>query len=101
MGSVFNRGSPERPNIWIKYRDVDGMLKRRSIGHVNPAGLSKREVRAKERQLRKLASQTIARIELDIAAGKAGFEDTSMPKETDRLFSDVGLPWAKKRRKLI
>ena len=99
MGSVFNRGSPERPNIWIKYRDVDGMLKRRSIGHVNPAGLSKREVRAKERQLRKLASQTIARIELDIAAGKAGFEDTSMPKETDRLFSDVGLPWAKKRRK--
>lgn len=35
MGSFFNRGSPDRPNIRIKFMDLDGKEKRVPVGRVN------------------------------------------------------------------
>jgi len=99
MGSIYNRGSPDKPNIWIKFRDSDGKVKRRSVGNVNPASKTKAEVRAEERELRKLAGRTLARIELDIAAGRAGFEDESEGKQELPLFEEVALAWARDRKR--
>ena len=98
MGSIFNRGSPERPNIWIKYW-VDGKEKRQPIGHVNPRGKTKREVKAQERDLRKLAARTLAQLELDIAEGRAGFEKEEHAEEPMPLFEDVAVDWAEARKK--
>ena len=98
MGSTYNRGSPERPNIWIKYNGPDGKVKREGIGHINPTGLTKREVRAKEKDLRKLAARKLAQIELDNAAGRAGFQEEPEEKPLP-LFEEKALPWAKARKK--
>ena len=98
MGSIYNRGSQDRPNIWIKYIGLDGKVKRKGVGHLNLEGLNKREREARLKDLRKLATRTLAQVELEIAAGRAGFleEEAEAPMP---LFEEVAPTWAEARKK--
>jgi len=97
MGSVYNRGSPERPNIWIKYSDASGTVRREPIGRVNPTGLTKREVAAKERDLRHLAQARLTELE----AVNLGLASPSPERPVLPTFKVAALEWADRRAKEI
>ena len=101
MGSVYNRGSPERPNIWVKYRDVDGKWKAKGIGHVNPTGKTKAQIRAEERQLRKIGAATLAQIQLNVYAGNQGLPNSTPKGIGHAKLEDVMVPWAENRKLYI
>jgi len=98
MGTFYNRGSPDRPNIWIKFRDSDGKVKRKGIGKVNPRGKTKAEIRREGKALERLAARTLARIDLNIAAGRAGFEDETAGRPVLPMFEAEALTWARRRQ---
>jgi len=98
MGSFFNRGSPDRPNIWLKFMDLDGKEKRVGFGKVNPKGLTKREVRARQKELEKQAARRLHEISLNIAAGRSGLDD-GLPEPVELpVFEEEALTWARKRK---
>lgn len=101
MGSIFDKNvsAPEKgPYIWIKFK-ADGVVQRKPIGRVKPAGLTKAQVRTREKELRRLAADVLAKIEGDIVAGRYGLEDASRPTSPPRFFADVATAWVERRRK--
>ena len=100
MGTVYdrNKSKPDKgPNLWIKYKDPGGKWQYRAVGHINPAGLSKAQVRAKKKELGRLAKDVLTKIEGDVVAGKYGLEDESGQQAEEPTFKEIAEPWAERR----
>ena len=100
MGTVYdrNKNKPDKgPNLWIKYKDPWNKWQYRAVGHINPAGLSKAQVRAKKKELRRLAKDVLTKIEGDVVAGKYGLEDESGQQAEEPTFKEIAEPWAERR----
>ena len=100
MGSIYdrNKNTPERgPNIYIRFREPGGRWRSRPVGHVNPEGLTRSQLRAKERELRRLAREVLARVEGDIVAGQYELARAAQEAPQQPLFRQAMEDWARRR----
>jgi integrase len=102
MGIIYDRhkDSPEKgPKIYIKFKNPRGVWQYRRIGHINPKGLTKAQLRTKEKDLRKLAADILTKIEGDIVAGRYGLDDQSKPQPVEPAFKELAEAWVERRFK--
>lgn len=84
MGSVYDRGTANRPNVWITWRE-GGKKQFEQIGKA-PLGLTKAAAKRRKRDLEQKARRRLAEIELGDG-----------PRVDYPLIRDAGPKWASER----
>ncbi|MCA9668102.1 MAG: tyrosine-type recombinase/integrase [Myxococcales bacterium] len=95
MGSIYNRGGPTRPNVWIQYY-VGGKRQREPIDKA-PTGLTRSEANALEKDYRRKAARRLAEIEHGLTA-PAPAESEQRSEDEDPLFCAAAKTWLKQRK---
>jgi hypothetical protein len=75
MGSVFNRGTRDRPNYYVKFRDINGEWKMRP---------------AKGAETKEQAKKVLRAIERNVSEGKAGIAPVVEAKVCAELMQQWG-----------
>ena len=101
MGSIYDRNkkTPEKgPNIYIRFKTPTGKWTSRPVGHIKPDGLTKAQLKTKERDLRRLAKDVLTKVEGDIVLGRHGLADETRDTAANKLFKDAATDFVDRRK---